>query len=177
MPNYCSNKISIKADEKTIREIADIFSSKEPLNAILPTPAGLLEQSSPIWAENDSKKSDIKASNFDLYGAEDWYMWRIQNWGTKWDIDVLDLLVSSENISFSFDSAWAPPLAAITELAKKFPNAEIEMNWHEPGCAFMGDAYWADGENEYIDERDMEKQDFINLGYEGYDEEDDDIEE
>ena len=82
----------------------------------------------PNWCENWMKVGGNGAASFleELkqhgFGAvipepkyendEDWYEWRVDNWGTKWDIDqewnfTLDLPRQRSH----FLTAWAPPLA------------------------------------------------------------------
>jgi hypothetical protein len=48
-------------------------------DAFIPCPKELEELTSLKPDEPLVKKMNMK------YGAEDWYQWRLDNWGTKWD--------------------------------------------------------------------------------------------
>jgi len=46
----------------------------------------------------------------------DWYYWRIENWGTKWnasDTSICDKIIY-------FNTAWSPSMPIIKELGKKY---------------------------------------------------------
>jgi hypothetical protein len=98
---------------------------------------------------NGSKRPKIRK----LTGANDWYDWRVDNWGTKWDIDAYDgsiktsqELLGKDNgnaeLSFGFDSAWAPPLNAIADYLDKNEDVSMKLWYYEPGCDFGG--VWED---------------------------------
>ena len=88
--------------------------------------------------------------------GDEWYSWRVENWGTKWD-------VSSEGLEFEelpdgravihgwFDSAWSPPIDAFQAYAEANEDVYLEIKYFEPGMSFVGvwdseggDAYWED---------------------------------
>mgnify|MGYP003339928972 CR=1 FL=1 len=79
------------------------------------------------------------------YGASDWYEWRIENWGTKWDIELDDKYVSQDGkmVQITFNSAWSPPIEAYEKL--KELGFEIYALYFEPGMSFAG--VWDDGED------------------------------
>jgi hypothetical protein len=78
---------------------------------------------------------------------EDWYNWRVQNWGTKWCPDSLfgNDRISDTELSISFDSAWAPPIQAYVAFSKLFPDATFVLRYLETGCCFAGCATIEDG--------------------------------
>lgn len=68
---------------------------------------------------------------------ENWYMWHVENWGTKWDVTPDQFLRDDDNtIILYFQSAWAPPI----ELYKYLVNNgwQVEALYSEPGCGFVG---------------------------------------
>ena len=48
-----------------------------------------------------------------------WYHWCIENWGTKWDADILGLEVQDyDTLEISFNTAWSPPEGVIENCVK-----------------------------------------------------------
>ena len=82
---------------------------------------------------------------------DNWYEWCLENWGTKWDIS--DPIIGSDGSAFTcyFKTAWAPPIAAFTEVSKRFPNATFELGYEERGCDFCGAARFKCGVVEEFD--------------------------
>jgi hypothetical protein len=88
-------------------------------------------------------------------GDQDWYMWNVNNWGTKWDIsDVyIDNSAEQDSISFSFSTAWAPPTEAFYTWAESDGRVEFKLDYWEPGCGFVGTSVY-DGDvytEDYVD--------------------------
>lgn len=60
------------------------------------------------------------------YGYSSWYYWRIANWGVKWDVfDVSIRRTNDTEITVNFKTPWNTPTCAIVELSRKFPYANI----------------------------------------------------
>jgi hypothetical protein len=85
-----------------------------------------------------------------LDGKRDWYSWRVNNWGTKWDVGGEDafgerILPDDNTVVLSFDSAWSPPIEFY--IFMKGQGFHIRASYFEPGMAFCGD--WIDGMDNY----------------------------
>lgn len=74
------------------------------------------------------------------FKGDNWYDWNVRNWGTKWDIAVHDgeeypeteLLEEDEtSLSYSFNTAWSPPLPAIEALSAQYPDVEFDLQFEE----------------------------------------------
>ena len=154
MPNWCSGRATITGPAPVIAEIKTILEDPEGdlLNWMVPRP----------------KSED-----------ENWYQWNIENWGTKWSLtDVyIDNTVEEDSIEFSFSTAWAPPINAFHTWAQNDGRVEFKLDYWEPGCAFVGTA-WYDGDyldDDYIDgNHDMDAYRLrasSEWGYEEWDEE------
>jgi hypothetical protein len=52
-----------------------------------------------------------------------------------------------KTLTVSFDSAWAPPIAAYEKMQEQ--GFELCAMYYEPGCAFVG--RWDDGYDDYYD--------------------------
>ena len=107
MPNWCNNHITITGPNKIIDKIEKIAKEEKGAGGLLnffhPMPKGLEDTTSP---SSSAKKPQPMIEGFD-----NWYDWRVSNWGTKWDVDVYENAVSridDETVTFGFDSAWSP---------------------------------------------------------------------
>jgi hypothetical protein len=82
-----------------------------------------------------------------------WYDWRLQNWGTKWEIvsneSYLDIQENEhgKSIRASFATAWSPPTDLYANLVEQ--GYEIKAHYFEGGCSFCGT--WEDGVEDFYD--------------------------
>ena len=133
MPNWNSNDINIEGPADKIRALWEAAQGEDTglLNALRPMPRELLE-------------------------GDGWYGWAVENWGTKWDVNMegLQFFETDEGraqIVGYADSAWSPPLEAFQSYANENPDCYLEIRYFEPGMGFVGvwdseggDAYWDD---------------------------------
>ena len=134
MPNWCENQVTIEhEDPAKLRVLADAFAEGKFLQAVDPMP--------------DPLPPVLKAANLD--SLPDWYNWRLQHWGCKWDVggDGRILSLTNDTLSISFDSPWAPPTVAYEKLVEQ--GFTVRAYYHEGGMCFMGE--WYDGEDNYIE--------------------------
>lgn len=122
MPNWCRNSITISHDDPAmIKRLVD--HKDAPLQEMIPCPQNLLD-------------------------GEGWYNWRVNNWGTKWDITLEDVYVDPDGKTMNarFDSAWAPPIEAYDKLRDMGFN--IYALYSESGVGFCG-IYDEDGDHSF----------------------------
>ena len=148
MPNWCNNNITITGPKKIIDKIEKIAKSEDHnaedglLNYFHPMPKELRDTT----ADGSKDEAMIKK-----HGFSDWYGWAVENWSTKWDIhefygDHCDRNYINDDeseISFGFDSAWAPPIGAYDKFIEDNSNVSIRATYFEGGCDFMG--IWDNG--------------------------------
>lgn len=85
-------------------------------------------------------------NNLKLYGATTWYDWCTENWGTKWN-SYDNKQIDVDTIRFS--TAWNSPEKVIAQLAKMYPNAEIEHWWADEDMGYnTGYAKYSAGKEE-----------------------------
>ena len=152
MPNWCGNKLIISGSESQITSLFKKIKEDGLLQTFRPMPdAETLKK----WnEERPFTTTELqlalvfeKDPNKGMEG-EEWYPWRLQYWGTKWEENNLYLELDGTCIEAVFDSAWAPPIAAYQHFLEQNQGFEIEAYYMEPGCMFAG--VWINGRDEKI---------------------------
>ncbi len=141
MPNYCDNSLTIYASEETVERIREFVRSNESefdFNQITPMPKHIYD--GPVGAEER-----------ELYGRNNWYDWRMQNWGTKWNSDE----VQFGNDNFNFLTAWTPASPVVAELARRFPEADFWFQYEGMNEDFCGVQVYQSGRLVYEMEGDL----------------------
>ena len=137
MPNWCSNSLVIEGNAADIAKFREWLNDAPlTLQKVLPMPSELEGTTSPT-PKGEEENAKLLAEK---YGASNWYDWRVNNWGTKWDVEMNEDDCDSDGsrIVFWFDSAWSPPIKVIVALGNLFPNLTLTLNYREDGCAFAG---------------------------------------
>ena len=151
MPNWCDNHISITGPNSVMDKLEKVIQTEEGLlQFMLPMPKELADTTSPFPKDATPEEKAQRIKNLDKYGSDNWYDWRNENWGTKWDVneyygfDRQYINDDESQISVGFSSAWGPPLQAFQEFIDKHP-VILEARYYEPGCDFMG--IWDNGDD------------------------------
>ena len=126
MPNWCNNSITITGPKDKITALYeqacdDANDETGLLDAMHPMPKELHDTTSPSDGDN-------------------WYDWRVSNWGTKWEVSSEGLELSEDGTELTgwFDSAWAPPIGACAYYGQRNEDVSITLDYHEPGMCFVG---------------------------------------
>jgi hypothetical protein len=109
MPNWCDNNITITGSKSVIDKIEKIVREEEKSDI------GFLQFMYPCPKELEDTTADGSKDKalMEKYGHSDWYNWKTDSWGTKWDVnEFYGVDRQGDTISFGFSSAWAPPLGA-----------------------------------------------------------------
>ena len=143
MPNWCSNSITIEGPAAKIRALWEQITF-DPEN----DETGLLDAMHPMPKE---LHDTTKGTNGDDIN---WYDWRVDNWGTKWEVSTEGLeFIDNEQgramITGWFDSAWSPPIGAYERFLEQNEDCSLEASYYEPGCDFAG--FWNNGADEYCE--------------------------
>lgn len=128
MPNWCLNNLTISHEDKSmVDRFVKAYNAGKTCQEFAPQPE--------------------KFDEGDEFGTNGWYGWRVNNWGTKWDIGY-DEGTEMEGrhgqkvedwgneVSCTFDSAWSPPVGLYDKLVDLGYN--VRATYFEPGCAFCG---------------------------------------
>ena len=90
---------------------------------------------------NEMKEGQQALDNLKKYGCKDWYNWRINNWGTKWDACEGGMRDSEWEVEATFDTAWAPPTPWLEKVSAKYKRLKFTLEYTEEGMGFEGRAY------------------------------------
>ncbi len=140
MPNWNVNRLTVDRITPAFKEWLE-HEGGFSFERIDPTPPEMLED--------------------DSY-ADGWFNWRVEQWGTKWDVEypraIADSLLAGEQAHFN--TAWSPPIAAIETLSKMFPDIEFRLDYYEGGCWFAGYCEFNGGSYSDVQLEDDEIKDF-----------------
>lgn len=93
------------------------------------------------------------ADNEFRFGHSDWYGWREARWGTKWNAYCcIAGKVDDQEAFVHFETAWAPPLPVLDELAIRYPAADLRLIWADEGSDRYHRVYWSEGRRERDEE-------------------------
>ena len=119
MPNWCENYLRLEVPSK--------------------------QEADKIVAVLDSDEDDVGLLNHLMPQPEnnpDWYSWRVNNWGTKWEVSIQhydrdDNDDGSATFNIHFDSAWGPPTGVYDCVSEK-EGWNLFATYIEGGMAFGG---------------------------------------
>ncbi len=66
------------------------------------------------------------------YGADTWYDWSCENWGTKWG--AMDSRIEDNEITF--DTAWSASLPVTAKLSEMFPEVVFSHKWADEDIGY-----------------------------------------
>ena len=146
MPNWCDNRLVVSTwsateekDEarKQIKEFlckAEVVEENgEVVNALS------MNNLYPMPKELEDTKAGFGNDK------PNWYDWRCDNWGTKWDVASCLENDDIDYLEYSFQSAWRTPTAFLEKVSKDFPLLRFVLKYEEEGMGFLGRAIAKDG--------------------------------
>lgn len=146
MPNWCDNTLYMThKDPKMMDKAIQGWKDGKFFGTLYPEPDYTKVVVMPTFPH-------IKG-NEPVNPDQAWYDWRLQNWGTKWEIvtdeSYIDIQENEhgKSIRASFSTAWSPPTDLYNKLVKD--GYEIKAMYYEGGCAFCG--LYEDGTEEFYD--------------------------
>lgn len=79
-----------------------------------------------LGVNNLEDLGNVYINNILQYGADSWYDWCCENWGTKWNAS--DTYIIDDN-EIEFSTAWSCPVNIFKELSKQFSGVEIVVDF------------------------------------------------
>jgi hypothetical protein len=119
MPNHVSNIVEITGEKA--KEVIDILFNENDectFDNFFPMPKELANTTSP----NKESNQDL----IDKFGADNWYDWKINNYGTKWGIYEGNRI---DDTNMFCQSAWGTPYKAFLKLSEVYPDVEISVQY------------------------------------------------
>jgi hypothetical protein len=175
MPNWCYNRMYLESGKPIKDLISDYLDDDKNGNLeflfdkIIPVPEDLK-----IKAQYGNKElEEIYKSNLEKHGYAHWYDFCLDKWGTKWTGG--DGMFNEDGTSFSFSTAWSPPIPIMKKLSQILNIGEdiIILDYIEEGNNFCG-KYIVSKESdidEFYDNLKDAPKDFLDsLGYEPWEE-------
>ena len=158
MPNWCNNYLVLEhEDPEMIERAKKAFAEGKLLAEFCPVPASLHIVAGRVGDDTDPKQIELEAqekANLEAHGYATWYDYCVNEWGTKWDVGGDGDQASQDSptdLRMNFDSAWAPPIAAM----EKFQDLgfKVKLIYWESGMCFAG--LYDENGDDYIDYSDM----------------------
>ena len=165
MPNWCENYLKLEVPTKQDADIIEaVLNENEEVyeefrKEYIPKGCGGM----PFWGEQplgllgylmpepDYKEGDEKLVKDGInHIFPDWYSWRVDNWGTKWEVSIDhwerdDNDDGSVTFNFNFDSAWGPPTGVYDYVSANKEDWDIYATYIEGGMCFGG--YFENGQD------------------------------
>jgi len=124
MPNHTDNRVILSHDDsQMIDDIYNVMNTEgtELCHHLIPEPRD---------DENEPTSG--------------WYDWRLENWGTKWDVYNVHMTRMDDNtLVMSFDTAWSPPIPVFDKMVDM--GYEINARYLDEGWGYIGE--YTDGDD------------------------------
>jgi len=127
MPNWCQNQLTVTGATPELRAWLEDGFSFQRMKPVHPAKTRKNNPDVP-WRQTVAQCSA---------------------WGTKWDLDENEQREAASELlecgNAWFDTAWNPPMGALTALSGRFPEVTLILDYHEPGVCFAGHATFEAG--------------------------------
>jgi hypothetical protein len=154
MPNWCDNSLTVShTDTRKIEVLVRAWTQGKFFGTILPEPdytTTPVNKTFPDLHLQYAKTDEEKAKVLEPTISEDnWWDWRVQHWGTKWEIETegQPYYWQNNHLTLSFDTAWSPPLGIYEALMAQ--GYSVRAKYYEGGMSYCG--AWTDGFDDCYD--------------------------
>jgi hypothetical protein len=153
MPNECMNTLSVMGEKENVEEFVKFVTTGidkiSLFNSLIPFPEELDDTTSPVNLADKGKNKEL----IEKYGSDNWYDWRVDNWGTKWgDYELTTSEITKAYneeqwyINFNYTTAWSPGENELANaICKHFPKLKAMIQYEEPGMCFAGETLVLNG--------------------------------
>jgi hypothetical protein len=143
MPNWCCNQLRVVGPREEVRRFFERASSGNALIVDAIDVAHVIDANNESAIANAVIASHRQEGLFSFGGHcpepeenEDWYEWRLKNWGSKWDVkDAALTKLTTEDSTWvchvEFSTPWAPPDAWYCKVVAEHPALDVSLLWNE----------------------------------------------
>jgi hypothetical protein len=137
MPNWCSNTLEISGNKEQLEIFKQKSIIKSGMDVDIFVMDGLITMPEELAKVEDITPEE-KAERIAKYGYDNWFDWRFENWGTKWDAQEPYITEKENGLTIGFDTAWSPAIPYVKQVAKMFPDLIFDLYFMETGEWFAG---------------------------------------
>lgn len=138
MPNWCENRLYVRGERDRLADFQQKVAG-DPLAYDTPqAKTALVLHFSSVRPTPPELLSADRKENPGVF--PDWYTWRLENWGTKWDLTGVDVCaeIDDTSLTYYFETAWTPPSRWVEFVQKMWPDLKFRLEYYEPGIGFWG---------------------------------------
>jgi len=139
MPNWTTNTLKVVGKPEDVDKFVAHMGEEMDFEKVAPSPANMFRGN----LSQEDKERCAKE------GIPNWYDWKSEHWGTKWNASdqkefELEMLgsIGLKQATYIFDTAWDTPRPVIAKLWEDWPDLEFEGGYiHEcyEGCGSFGE--------------------------------------
>ena len=167
MANYCNNTLKVVGTKKDIDNF--LMENTSVSSSYYPNKDGKYE----LDVELDFEKVIPTPKKENGEDIDNWYEWRLENWGTKWNVSstfsfsVKRLSKEEDKVELftAFETPWSPPHGIFNKLVDKYKDTTLEltMEYYEGGVGFAGECSATEGEiiEEKYYEHNKDKEEYL----------------
>lgn len=132
MPNWCENRLTVTGPAADLDALSErvIIDDPNP-DRSEHEPKHVLDYAALVPEPEHSQAPETVGV------LPDWYEWRLQHWGVKWNHPGLyteeqwPQAGGEAELQLGFDTPWGPPLPFMEALAGAFPTLSYELRYEE----------------------------------------------
>ena len=146
MTSWCDNGITIYGPYNSLVKFKEVIEQSDAdsfsfLQTMMPMPT--------VFEWTDKEAGEEEQKTF-VDGCNNWYDWRVKNWGCKWDIsteglEFTDNKDGTATIEGDFESPYVPPLEAFNTFVEANQDCTLELFYNDPAICFVGKFDGAEG--------------------------------
>ena len=149
MTNFIDNTLTVfgpKQDVETFVQRARADADTPfSLNRLVPMPVELYVPplyygTGDLIISSQRERTQLEETNLAKFGSKDWYDWRNENWGTKWEADqgslqkygpLEDDSLQRALARYSFRTANGTPVKALYKVTREIPALAFFLRWSD----------------------------------------------
>ena len=141
MPNWCLNEVRVHFPDKETRDefLTYCEGTRRETMKTSPEPDDMIDQMVHVTIEFN--KIIPKPSDEKMDDVGDELDWNVDNWGTKWEPDIITFDREDDTtVYWEMYTAWAPPTGIYDKLMDDWEDKGVLISWfyREDGMQFAG---------------------------------------